>query len=58
MIPLEIITQVARAVREIFAFLQTPAGQKVVEKSLSDQEAARKWFEEVRRWLETRVKVD
>lgn len=46
------ITGISNAVAKIFEFLCTPAGQKLVEKSMERSDEARKNLQEFGNWLE------
>ena len=45
------------ALRELCAFLQTPAGQKFVERSLADSAEFKSHIQAAGRWIEARLKV-
>ena len=47
------VQAVAAAVTEIFRWLQTPEGQRVVQKSLEDREAWDRFWQDVARGIQT-----
>ena len=49
--PMTVAYQFAKGGEELFKFLQTPMGQKVVERWLEDSAEAKRWLEGVGRFL-------
>lgn len=47
------IRAVAEATTELFRYLQTPAGQKSLEKALENQEKAEQFLRSAGNWFET-----
>lgn len=46
------VTAIANAVGEVFKFLNTPAGQRIVERSIERSEEAEKHLKAFGAWIE------